>query len=212
MTRMMTTEEDQAAHIKIGTLITDITPQKGIDTEIQLTMAEQVVEISQEGQDIDMMGMIGEGIKTEDEGMILEMTVIQIRIITEDRQADKAIENDKIHQTVKQRVETREWEETATGQRGDQNLMGELVKEVNRVLDRGDRTPWTRSLQPETNFRGNNPGKEEDEVVLQTVKQLKNLSIVEIPIEQVNQKDKTPLTVNQSLVGPTKRRVRGNVY
>lgn len=94
MTRMMTTDEDQAAHIKIGTLMTDITPQKGIDTEIQLTMAEQVVEISQEGQDIDMMGMIGEGIKTEDEGMILEMTVIQIRIIIEDRQADKAIEND----------------------------------------------------------------------------------------------------------------------
>lgn len=113
---------------------------------------------------------------------------------------------------MKQRVETREWEETATGQRGDQNLMGELVKEVNKVLDRGDRTPRTRSLQPETNLRGNNPGKEGDEVVLQTVKQLKNLSIVEIPIEQVNQKDKTPLTVNQSLVGPTKRRVRRNVY
>lgn len=94
MTWMMTTDKDQAAHIKIGTLMTDITPQKGIDTEIQLTMAEQVVKISQEGQDIDMMGMIGEGIKTEDEGMILEMTVIQIRIIIEDRQADKAIEND----------------------------------------------------------------------------------------------------------------------
>lgn len=91
---MMTTDKDQAAHIKIGTLMTDITPQKEIDTEIQLTKAEQVVEISQEGQDIDMMGMIGEGIKTEDEGMILEMTVIQIRIIIEDRQADKAIEND----------------------------------------------------------------------------------------------------------------------
>lgn len=94
MTWMMTTDKDQAAHIKIGTLMTDITPQKEIDTEIQLTKAEQVVEISQEGQDIDMMGMIGEGIKTEDEGMILEMTVIQIRIIIEDRQADKAIEND----------------------------------------------------------------------------------------------------------------------
>lgn len=93
MTWMMTTDKDQAAHIKIGTLMTDTTPQKGIDTEIQLTMAEQVVEISQEGQDIDMMGMIGGGIKTEDEGMILEMTVIQIRIIIEDRQADKAIEN-----------------------------------------------------------------------------------------------------------------------
>lgn len=94
MTWMMTKDKDQAAHIKIGTLMTDITPQKEIDTEIQLTKAEQVVEISQEGQDIDMMGMIGEGIKTEDEGMILEMTVIQIRIIIEDRQADKAIEND----------------------------------------------------------------------------------------------------------------------
>lgn len=94
MTWIMTTDKDQAAHIKIGTLMTDITPQKEIDTEIQLTNAEQVVEISQEGQDIDMMGMIGEGIKTEDEGMILEMTVIQIRIIIEDRQADKAIEND----------------------------------------------------------------------------------------------------------------------
>lgn len=94
MTWMMTTDKDQAAHIKIGTLMTDITPQKEIDTEIQLTKAEQVVEISQEGQDIDMMGMIGGGIKTEDEGMILEMTVIQIRIIIEDRQADKAIEND----------------------------------------------------------------------------------------------------------------------
>lgn len=94
MTWMMTTDKDQAAHIKIGTLMTDITPQKEIDTEIQLTKAEQVVEISQEGQDIDMMGMIGEGIKTEDEGMILEMTVIQIRIIIEDRQADEAIEND----------------------------------------------------------------------------------------------------------------------
>lgn len=73
--------------------MTDVTPQKGIDTEIQLTMAEQVVEISQGGQDKDMMGMIGGGIKTEDEGMIVEMTVIQIRIITENFQVDKAIEN-----------------------------------------------------------------------------------------------------------------------
>lgn len=113
---------------------------------------------------------------------------------------------------MNQRLETGEWEETATGQRGDQNLTGKLVKEVNKVVDGGDRTQRTQSLKPETDLRGNNPGKEEDEVVLQTVKQLKNLSIVEIPIEQVNQKDKTPLTVNQSLEGPTERRVRGNIY
>lgn len=55
-----------------------------------------------------MMGMIGEGIKIEDEGMILEMIVIQIRIIIEDRQVDKVIENDQIYQIVKQRVEIRE--------------------------------------------------------------------------------------------------------
>lgn len=61
--------------------------------------------------------------------------------------------------------------------------MGELVKEVNKVLDRGDRIFWIRSLQLEINFRGNNLGKEEDEVVFQIVKQLKNLSIVEILIE-----------------------------
>lgn len=66
-----------------------------------------------------MMGMIGEGIKIEDEGMILEMIVIQIRIIIEDRQVDKVIENDKIYQIVKQRVEIREWEEIVIGQRGD---------------------------------------------------------------------------------------------
>lgn len=93
MTRMMTSDEDQAAHDKIGTMMTDVTPQQGIDTEIQLIMAEQVVEISQGGQDKDMIGMIGGGIKTEDEGIILEMTVIQIRIITENCQVDKAIEN-----------------------------------------------------------------------------------------------------------------------
>lgn len=66
-----------------------------------------------------MMGMIGEGIKIEDEGMILEMIVIQIRIIIEDRQVDKVIENDQIYQIVKQRVEIREWEEIVIGQRGD---------------------------------------------------------------------------------------------
>lgn len=65
------------------------------------------------------MGMIGEGIKIEDEGMILEMIVIQIRIIIEDRQVDKVIENDQIYQIVKQRVEIREWEEIVIGQRGD---------------------------------------------------------------------------------------------
>lgn len=66
-----------------------------------------------------MMGMIGEGIKIEDEGMILEMIVIQIRIIIEDRQVEKVIENDQIYQIVKQRVEIREWEEIVIGQRGD---------------------------------------------------------------------------------------------
>lgn len=66
-----------------------------------------------------MMGMIGGGIKIEDEGMILEMIVIQIRIIIEDRQVDKVIENDQIYQIVKQRVEKREWEEIVIGQRGD---------------------------------------------------------------------------------------------
>lgn len=66
-----------------------------------------------------MMGMIGEGIKIEDEGMILEMIVIQIRIIIEDCQVDKVIENDQIYQIVKQRVEIREWEEIVIGQRGD---------------------------------------------------------------------------------------------
>lgn len=66
-----------------------------------------------------MMGMIGEGIKIEDEGMILEMIVIQIRIIIEDRQVDKVIENDQIYQIVKQRVEIREWEEIVISQRGD---------------------------------------------------------------------------------------------
>lgn len=66
-----------------------------------------------------MMGMIGGGIKIEDEGMILEMIVIQIRIIIEDRQVDKVIENDQIYQIVKQRVEIREWEEIVIGQRGD---------------------------------------------------------------------------------------------
>lgn len=66
-----------------------------------------------------MMGMIGEGIKIEDEGMILEMIVIQIRIIIEDRQVDKVIENDQIYQIVKQRVEIRKWEEIVIGQRGD---------------------------------------------------------------------------------------------
>lgn len=66
-----------------------------------------------------MMGMIGEGIKIEDKGMILEMIVIQIRIIIEDRQVDKVIENDQIYQIVKQRVEIREWEEIVIGQRGD---------------------------------------------------------------------------------------------
>lgn len=66
-----------------------------------------------------MMGMIGEGIKIEDEEMILEMIVIQIRIIIEDRQVDKVIENDQIYQIVKQRVEIREWEEIVIGQRGD---------------------------------------------------------------------------------------------
>lgn len=66
-----------------------------------------------------MMGMIGEGIKIEDEGMILEMIVIQIRIIIEDRQVDKVIENNQIYQIVKQRVEIREWEEIVIGQRGD---------------------------------------------------------------------------------------------
>lgn len=66
-----------------------------------------------------MMGMIGEGIKIEDEGMILEMIGIQIRIIIEDRQVDKVIENDQIYQIVKQRVEIREWEEIVIGQRGD---------------------------------------------------------------------------------------------
>lgn len=65
------------------------------------------------------MGMIGGGIKIEDEGMILEMIVIQIRIIIEDRQVDKVIENDQIYQIVKQRVEIREWEEIVIGQRGD---------------------------------------------------------------------------------------------
>lgn len=57
--------------------------------------------------------------KIEDEGMILEMIVIQIRIIIEDRQVDKVIENDQIYQIVKQRVEIREWEEIVIGQRGD---------------------------------------------------------------------------------------------
>lgn len=66
-----------------------------------------------------MMGMIGGGIKIEDEGMILEMIVIQIRIIIEDRQVDKVIENNQIYQIVKQRVEIREWEEIVIGQRGD---------------------------------------------------------------------------------------------
>lgn len=66
-----------------------------------------------------MMGMIGGGIKIEDEGMILEMIVIQIRIIIEDRQVDEVIENDQIYQIVKQRVEIREWEEIVIGQRGD---------------------------------------------------------------------------------------------
>lgn len=66
-----------------------------------------------------MMGMIGGGIKIEDEGMILEMIVIQIRIIIEDRQVEKVIENDQIYQIVKQRVEIREWEEIVIGQRGD---------------------------------------------------------------------------------------------
>lgn len=66
-----------------------------------------------------MMGMIGGGVKIEDEGMILEMIVIQIRIIIEDCQVDKVIENDQIYQIVKQRVEIREWEEIVIGQRGD---------------------------------------------------------------------------------------------
>lgn len=66
-----------------------------------------------------MMGMIGEGVNIEDDGMILEMIVIQIRIIIEDRQVDKVIENDQIYQIVKQRVEIREWEEIVIGQRGD---------------------------------------------------------------------------------------------
>lgn len=66
-----------------------------------------------------MMGMIRGGIKIEDEGMILEMIVIQIRIIIEDRQVDKVIENDQIYQIVKQRVEIREWEEIVIGQRED---------------------------------------------------------------------------------------------
>lgn len=61
--------------------------------------------------------------------------------------------------------------------------MRELVKEVNKVLDRGDRIFRIWSLQLEINFRGNNLGKEGDEVVFQIVKQLKNLSIVEILIE-----------------------------
>lgn len=112
---------------------------------------------------------------------------------------------------MNQRLETGEWEETATGQRGDQSLTGKLVKEVNKVVNGEDRTPRTLCLKPEIDLRGNNPGKEEDEVVLQTVKRLKNLSIVEIPIEQVNQKDKTPLTVNQILEGPTERRAKGNI-
>lgn len=113
---------------------------------------------------------------------------------------------------MNQRLETGEWEETATGQRRDQSLTGKLVKEVNKVVGGEDRTPRTQSLKPKTDLRGNNPGKEEDEVVLQTVKSLKNLSKVEIPVEQVNQKDKTPLTVNQILEEPTERRARGNIY
>lgn len=103
MTQKMMTDEDQAVHSNIGTWVTGVTPRQGRGTGIQLTMAERVVEISQEGQDKDMMGMIRGGIKNEDMGLIIELTVTRIRIITEDHQV-----GGWIHQIVNQRSETGE--------------------------------------------------------------------------------------------------------